>query len=212
MTIDLRNETFRDDFTFRNSPETIRRFPFPSHEDKYMYAVNMEPHVPAGPTGHAYNNAIDVDEHYVAEMRDRALVLNEDPLRYQALPHMMAAQWDTLELLMEQQAAAYPEYFSLTKDGDRWHWLNRPLGIDQIFTFGDATTLPMEPFEFITRQAQGDFCIVDQRDGNLWMDAGMVTTQADWSLDFDVGMNFFEWHGPVPVSYTHLTLPTTPYV
>jgi hypothetical protein len=59
----------------------------------------------------------------------------------------------------------------------------------------------MEPLEFITRQAQGDFCVVDQRDGNLWMDAGMVTTQADWSLDFDVGMNFMEWHGPVPLAH-----------
>ena len=49
--------------------------------------------------------------------------------------------------------------------------------------------------EYITRQSQGDFCILDQRDGNLWMDAGMVTTQADWSLDFDIGMNFMEWHG-----------------
>ena len=37
---------FRDDFTFRNSPEHIRRFPFPFHEDSYMYAVNIEPHVP----------------------------------------------------------------------------------------------------------------------------------------------------------------------
>ena len=27
----------------------------------------------------------------------------------------------------------------------------------------------------------------------------MVTTQADWSLDFDVGMTFKEWHGPVPL-------------
>ena len=26
----------------------------------------------------------------------------------------------------------------------------------------------------------------------------MITSQADWSLDFDVGMNFFEWHAPVP--------------
>ena len=201
MNLNFRNETFRDDYTFRNSPETIRRFPFPFNEDKYMYSVNMEPHVPAGPAGHAYNNAIDVDEHYVAEMRDRALVLKEDPLRYQALPHMMAAQWDTLELLMEHQAASYPELFTLEKDGDRWRWINRPLGIDQSFTFGDAATLPMEPLEFITRQAQGDFVIVDQRDNNLWCDAGMVTTQADWSLDFDIGMNFHEWHGPVPLAH-----------
>lgn len=201
MNITFRNETFRDDYTFRNSPETIRRFPFPFNEDKYMYSVNMEPHVPAGPPGHAYNNLIDVDEHYVAEMRDRDLVLKDDPLRYQALPHMMTAQWDTLELLMEHQAASYPEHFSLEKNGEKWRWINRPLGIDQTFTFGDAATLPMEPLEFITRQAQGDFVIVDQRDNNLWCDAGMVTTQADWSLDFDIGMNFHEWHGPVPLAH-----------
>lgn len=145
MNINFRNETFRDDYTFRNSPETIRRFPFPFNEDKYMYSVNMEPHVPAGPLGHAYNNLIDVDEHYVAEMRDRDLVLKEDPLRYQALPHMMTAQWDTLELLMEHQAASYPDHFTLTKDGDRWRWINRPLGIDQSFTFGDVRLAARRP-------------------------------------------------------------------
>ncbi len=200
MNITFRQETFRNDFTARNSPQTIRRFPFPFNEDSYMYSVNMEPHIP-GAKGSAFESLIDVDEHYISEMMDRALVLKEDPLRYQALPHMMAAQWDTLELLMEQQAAGYPEHFTLTKDGDRWHWINRPLNIDQTFTFGDAATLPCEPLEYITRQAQGDFCIVDQRDNNLWMDAGMVTTQADWSLDFDIGMNFMEWHGPVPLAH-----------
>ena len=200
MNIAFKNETFRDDFTFCNSPAGIRRFPFPFHEDSYMYAVNIEPHV-ALAADTAYGSLIDVDEHYVAEMLDRALVLKEDPLRFQALPHMMSAQWDTLELLMEQQAAGFPELFTLTRDGDKWRWVNKPLKIDQHFTFGDAATLPCEPFEYITRQAQGDFCIVDQRDNNLWMDAGMVTTQADWSLDFDIGMNFMEWHGPVPLAH-----------
>jgi hypothetical protein len=200
MAITFRQETVRDDYTFRNSAETIRRFPFPFHEDRYMYAVNIEPHVP-GVKASAYEHLIDVDEHYVAEMRDRAIVLREDPLRCQALPHMMTAQWDTLELLMEQQALGYPDLFTLTKNGERWRWINRPLGIDTTFTFGDRATLAFEPMEYITRQAQGDFCIVDQRDGSLWMDAGMVTTQADWSLDFDIGMNFMEWHGPVPLAH-----------
>jgi len=50
MGITFRKETFRDDFTFKNSPEHIRRFPFPFHEDSYMYAVNIEPHV-VGPKG-----------------------------------------------------------------------------------------------------------------------------------------------------------------
>ncbi|HEY9348244.1 MAG TPA: heme-dependent oxidative N-demethylase subunit alpha family protein, partial [Inquilinus sp.] len=125
MAIVFRQETFRDDFSYRNSLGTIRRFPFPFHEDSYMYAVNMEPHV-RGEKGTVYETLIDVDEHYVAEMRDRELVLTEDPLRCQALPHMMSAQWDTLELLMEQQAEGYPEHFSLTRDGDRWRWINRP--------------------------------------------------------------------------------------
>lgn len=200
MAIVFRKETFRDDFTYRNSPGNIRRFPFPFAEDSYMYSVNMEPHV-LGAKNTVYESLIDVDEHYVSEMEDRAKVLKEDPLRYQALPHMMTAQWDTLELLMEQQAAGYPEHFTLIRNGDQWRWINRPLGIDHSFTFGDATTLPCEPLEYITRQAQGDFCIVDQRDNNLWMDAGMVTTQADWSLDFDIGMNFMEWHGPVPLAH-----------
>ena len=200
MAIAFHHETFRDDYTFRNSPEGIRRFPFPFHEDRYMYAVNIEPHVP-GAAGTAYEHLIDVDEHYVSEMRDRALVLQQDPLRYQALPHMMTAQWDTLELLMEQQARGYPELFTLTKNGERWRWINRPLGIDDAFIFGDRASLPFEPLEYISRQAQGDFCIVDQRGGNLWMDAGMVTTQADWSLDFDIGMNFMEWHAPVPLAH-----------
>ncbi|SCB30700.1 heme-dependent oxidative N-demethylase family protein [Rhizobium hainanense] len=200
MAIAFKNETFRDDFSYRNSPENVRRFPFPFDRDEYMYSVNMEPHV-KGQKDTVFESLIDVDEHYVAEMHDRALVLKQDPLRYQALPHMMSAQWDTLELLMEEQAAGYPEHFTLTKNGDQWRWINRPLGIDDTFTFGDASTLPYEPFEYITRQAQGDFCIVDQRDGNLWMDAGMVTTQADWSLDFDIGMNFMEWHGPVPLAH-----------
>jgi dimethylamine monooxygenase subunit A len=200
MGIEFRKETFRDDFSFRNSPSAIRRFPFPFDKDAYMYAVNIEPHV-KGAKGTVYENLIDVDEHYISEMEDRALVLREDPLRCQSLPHMTLAGWDLLELLMEQQAEGYPEHFELHRDGDRWRWINRPLGIDDTFTFGDTTTLPYGPMEYITRQAQGDFCILDQRDGNLWMDAGMVTTQADWSLDFDIGMNFMEWHGPVPLAH-----------
>ena len=193
-------ETFRGDFSYRNSDAALLRFPFPFPEDAYMYAVNIEPHVRGGPTA-AFDNPFDVDEHYIAECHERALVLEQDPLRCQVLPHMITAEWDTLELIMESLAADYPEQFSLARDGERWTWVNRPLGITQAFTFGDAATLPCGPFEYITRQAQGDFTIQDQRDDNLFMDGGMVTTQADWSLHVDLGMAFHEWHGPVPLAH-----------
>lgn len=200
MTMQFNDETFRDDYSYHNSAQAIRRFPFPFDKDDYMYAVNMEPHG-SGRADTPFQNRFDVDEHYVAEMRDREITLKEDPLRCQSLPHMELAGWDLLELIMEAKSEDYPELFSLHRDGDRWHWINRPLGIDHKFTFLDPTTLPYGPMEYITRQAQGDFAVLDQRDGNLWMEAGMVTSQADWSLDFDIGMNFFEWHAPVPLAH-----------
>ena len=81
MTIRFNDETFRDDYTFYNSPEAIRRFPFPFDRDEYMYSVNMEPHGTGGRAGSVFEKRFDVDEHYVAEMRDRAITLDEDPLR-----------------------------------------------------------------------------------------------------------------------------------
>ncbi len=196
----FREETFRDDFTYRNSPQNIRRFPFPFDRDDYMYSVNMEPHVP-GRKGSVFEHEFDVDEHYVSEMIDRAKVLADDPLRCQSLPHMTLAGWDLLELIMESKARDYPQWFTLEKNGNRWHGVNRPLGIDHTFTFLDESTLPYGPFEYITRQTQGDFSLQDERDNDLWMDAGMITSQADWSLDFDIGMSFMEWHAPVPLAH-----------
>ena len=200
MGFEFNNETFRNDFTFRNSPRAIKRFPFPFDRDDYMYSVNMEPHVPGRP-GSVFEHAFDVDEHYLAEMRDRALVLKDDPLRCQSLPHMELAGWDLLELIMESKARDYPHWFELHKTGNRWTWINRPMEIEQTFTFLDSSTLPYGPMEYITRQTQGDFTLQDQRDENLWVEAGMVTTQADWSLDFDIGMSFHEWHAPVPLAH-----------
>lgn len=193
------NETFRDDFTFRNSPSAIRRFPFPFAADTFMYSVNIEPHT-AGPQGSCYEFPIDVDENYIAECRERALCLATTSGRCLALPHMMPAQWDLLELIASSLSRDYPEHFALDRDGTRWRWINRPLDLANAFTFGDPATLPCGPLEYITRQAQGDWCLLDQRGGNLWLDAGMTTTQADWSLDFDLGMSFLEWHGPVPLA------------
>jgi len=53
MTIQFNDETFRDDYSFHNSPWAIKRFPFPFHEDSYMYSVNMEQHR-GGPEGSVY--------------------------------------------------------------------------------------------------------------------------------------------------------------
>jgi hypothetical protein len=199
MLMPFKKETFRDDYSYRNSTAALRRFPFPFAQDAYMYSVNIEPHQ-GGPAGSVYEHAFDIDEHYVSECEDRRITLARDPQRCQSLPHMLDAEWDTLELIMESLARDYPQHFTLSRHNDNWLWSNRPLGLSRAFVFGDASTLPCGPFEYVTRQAQGDFVVMDQRDHNLFADAGMVTSQADWSLSFDIGMSFMEWHAPVPLA------------
>jgi len=128
------DETFRGDYSYRNSDEAILRFPFPFPDDQYMYSVNMEPHQPKGASA-VYEHGFDVDEHYIAECRDKAITLERDPGRCQVLPHMQMAEWDTLELLMDSLSADYPEHFSLSKTGTdfgaRWTWVNRPLALSR---------------------------------------------------------------------------------
>jgi len=199
MNKKFKKETFRDDYTFSNSAEAVKRFPFPFPEDEYMYSVNIEPHVKSA-VGSVTEFVIDVDEHYVAECEDKRITLAKDPERYLSLPHMMDAQWDILELIMDSMSNDYADMFSLTKEGNNWTWTNKPLDISDQFVFGDATTLPMEPLEYIGRQVQGDWVVLDQRDNNLFADAAIVTSQADWSLAIDLGMSYEEWHGPVPIA------------
>ncbi|MBR7888233.1 DUF3445 domain-containing protein [Marinomonas sp. A79] len=195
-------QSFRDDFTYSNSDEAIERFPFPFVEDEYRYSVNIESHTPKGGTDSIYEHFIDIDEHYLSEMAERAIVLEENPRRCLSMGHMALAGWDFLERMMVSLSTDYPQYFSLRRDKDQWHWENTLLDIQQDFVFGDESTLPMSPLDYMGRQVQGDFALLDQRDNDLFMDAGMITCPADWSLAFDAGMSFSEWHGPVPMAHS----------
>lgn len=195
-------QTFRDDFTYSNSPEAIQRFPFPFPEDDYRYSVNMEPHTPKGGEGSAYEHFIDVDEHYLSEMKERSLVLKEMPHRCLAMEHMDLACWDMIERCMVTMSEDYPQHFELERNGENWTWENKLLNQKDEFVFGDSSTLPVPPMEYIGRQVQGDFALLDQREGDLFLDAGIITCPADWSLAFDAGMNFTEWHGPVPMAHS----------
>ncbi|PMR73664.1 heme-dependent oxidative N-demethylase family protein [Billgrantia endophytica] len=194
-------QAFRGNFTYRNSRKAIERFPFPFPEDDYRYSVNIEPHRLPGPKGSVYEHMLDIDEHYLSETAERDMVLMQDPGRCLAMPHMEPACWDLVEFVMSCYAKDYPEHFSFERQGDECLWENRPLKIQQRFRFGDPASLPLPPMEYIGRQMQGDFALLDQRHGDLFMDAGVITSPADWSLAFDAGMSFKQWHGPVPLAH-----------
>ncbi len=76
----------------------------------------------------------------------------------------------------------------------------QPRPAEGVFAFLDVllggAALVVEPHHPVRVHGQ-----IGNDEADLWMDAGMVTTQADWSLDFDIGMNFFEWHAPVPLAH-----------
>ena len=175
-------------------------FPFPFAGERYRYSTNLEPaRTPVvTPTGRWGTAVLDIDTWYEAELSERAEILAADPGRGAVLPHMRGAAWDTMRTLMRELAATYPDSMRLTRDGDRWSWENRILGLRADFVYGDDSTLPSEPLHYIASQVQDDIVLLDQRDGALYGDAGVVTFAADWSFGFDVGMSLLEIHGPVP--------------
>ena len=183
-----------------NSPEAIARFPFPFEADTYMYATNVEEAERPHPNGVASwgEHVYDVDEHYRFEIAERARVLAADPARCQVMPHMRLAAWDVVEDATTRLARDFPAHFSLERRGTERRWVNRLLELEQVYVVEDDGSLPMEPFEWITRQLQEDVELLDQRGDDLYFDAGILTFGADWSLDFDLGMHFLEIHGPVP--------------
>lgn len=183
-----------------SAPDLFATFPFPFPADSYRYSTNL---APAGtavvtPAGQWGERVVDVDSEYEGELAERAAILAADPTRHAVLPHMRPACWDTMLTLMRELATAYPETMSLTGDGATWHWRNSRLGVVQGFVLGDESTLPVEPLAYIAGQVQEDIVLLDQRDGELFGDAGVVTFAAGWSFGFDVGMEFLEIHGPVP--------------
>lgn len=185
-------------------PDLIRTFPFPFPEETYRYSTNVQP---AGkpeetPVGRWGETVIHVDSEYENELAARERILAADPSRLQVLPHMKLSAWDAMLALMQELAVARPEQMSLVRTGTSGPlellWTNRLLGIEQRFVYGDESTLPQEPLGYIGSQVQEDIVLLDQREGQLYADAGVVTFAADWSFGFDVGMSFLEIHGPVP--------------
>lgn len=183
-----------------SAPDLVRTFPFPFPAETYRYSTNVEPAgaVVSTPAGQWGRRVIDIDSEYEVELAERERVLATDPSRHTVLPHMRTACWDVMFTLMTEMATAYPESMSLTREGAGWRWHNQKLDIDVHFVLGDESTLPAEPLAFIASQVQEDIVLLDQRDDDLFGDAGVVTFAADWSFGFDVGMTFLEIHGPVP--------------
>jgi dimethylamine monooxygenase subunit A len=189
-----------DLLTQRELPERIRRFPFPFPHDRYMYSVNVEPArtVSATAAGGWGDRILEVDEFYRQDTAARQEVLDRDPSRAAQMPHLRSGVWGALHWVLTELSETYPTLMSYARTGGRCRWTNRLHQLETDFTFGDDDSLPEGPLRFLSAQVQDDLALLNPREGALWLDAGVVTFAADWSMGFDVGLPFREIHGPVP--------------
>jgi hypothetical protein len=187
---------------------SLETFPFPFRKDTFRYGTNLErarTYVPTEAGGWG-GQIFDADEHYAGDLAERAAILRKDPGRLTALPHTGPACWDALMYALRELEATHPE-MSLQREKSDYVWSNGLLGTRTRFREGDDSSLPgggcaadggQPALAFLGTQIQDDIAILDEREGALWLDAGLVTFAAGWSLAHDVGMRFEEVHGPVP--------------
>lgn len=169
----------------------IDRFPFPFKENSYRYANNAEVLDPPFLS--------NITPQYVEEIKHkRKLLESRKEQCYQSLSHSLEAQWEILEMIINEVTLLYPNYFSVKKNGPQWTFYNYLLQEEHSFIFGNSSTLPYEPLDFIGRHLQEDLIYIAQRDKDLYMDAGQLCFPANWSIAFNLGMTYTEFHTPVP--------------
>ncbi len=139
---------------------------------------------------------IEIDAHYLAEVPLKRELLAELPDYYfQALPGHETAQWEVLELVLQNMTRFSPEHFSYRQEGNQCHWHNHLINEEITFTPGDTETLPYAPLDWVGRQVQEDLIILAGDDASLV--AGQLCFANDWCLDKKMGLPFWQIHAPI---------------
>jgi dimethylamine monooxygenase subunit A len=171
--------------------DELEQFPFPFNGEVYRYSNNSIPL--------ENPNSVEITSTYKEEIYlKRELLVNHPDRCFQFQPYTLKAQWEAFELIIDHLATYYAEKFEFDKIGEDWTFYNKITDEKFSFTFGDATSLPCEPLNFIGKHVQEDLILMMQRDGDLFLDAGQLCFPANWSLAFDFGMSFKDIHKPIP--------------
>jgi dimethylamine monooxygenase subunit A len=150
---------------------------------------------------------IEIDrEHYQSELMLKNELLRDAYRDYfQALPETELMQWEVVELLLQNMATHYPQYFTLIKDGDRWIWHNQLLNEETCFVFGQRESLPQLPLDWVGRQMQEDLLILrSTEDGSMPLVAGQLCFPNAWCLDDKMEQPFLDIHRSVPLFAEHI--------
>lgn len=180
-------------------------WPFPEDLGAFRYSVNVDPARVPRPTraGEWGRHLVDLGgADYLTIMTEKRITHDADPHRTKIRRGMEPACWDLLLYYLRDLTITYPRLMHLEEgvegNPDAFHWRNDLLGTDQRFVLGEWDSIPHGPLEFLSREVPDDMLLVTERDGRLYFDAGAVCFAAAWSVSFDVGMDMYEIHGPVP--------------
>lgn len=139
---------------------------------------------------------VEVDSHYWHEVALKRELLKEHPkYYYRLLSGNDVALWEVLERVLDNLVTHFPQSFELQKQGNRWNWNNRLLNETASFVFGDVTTLPLDPLDWVGRQVQEDLVLLTGPEATLA--GGQLCFANDWCLDEKIGLSFWQLHGPV---------------
>lgn len=198
-----------------SSPETAAllgkymRYPFA--EGNYSLALGLVPM--------AEETWLDIDQHYAAEMREKARRLREE---YQAvfcaLPGSEPGQAEVLEILLEHLAAYYANFFRIAGaaaslgaggaiapetrvenliNGDVWR-------------VGDFSGAPLD---LAARLIQEDLCLMSpDGNGTYLLSAGSVCFPLRWELTDKFGQPMADIHHAVPGYDEKLAAPSDRYM
>ena len=169
----------------------LRFFPFGEHFEPGMAGRSLSDAEPL----------IDVDlPSYASETALKRELLGAAQRDYfLAPPELDSAQWEVLELVCNDLARRQPDCFALERSGDAWRWENRLLGEALAFTFGDASSLPLPPLDWIGRQVQEDLVLV-RADAEGTLVGGQLCFPNGWSLPERAGKSYLAIHRRTPGS------------
>ncbi|WP_257352343.1 heme-dependent oxidative N-demethylase family protein [Pseudalkalibacillus decolorationis] len=178
----------------------LDQFPFPFTDGNYRYSNDLKQLQDV--------NCIEITPEYKVQIQKKRELLEEQPdIRFQSFPYTMEMQWEVLEMLVDMAVDRYPEYFKVEKNENHWTFQNLILEEKETFIFGDETSIPHEPLDFIGRHFHNDFILMVHRDDNFYLEVGQISYAALFSANWNKGMSFDEIHAPVPfVSRTGVDL------
>jgi dimethylamine monooxygenase subunit A len=185
------------------------RYPFA--DGNYSLALGLVPM--------AEETWLDVDEHYVAEMREKARRLRDEyAMVFCALPGSEPGQAEVLAMLLEHLAIYYPNFFRIARPVTA---RNPDAGVDpdtrienlingETWRVGDFDAAPLD---LAARLIQEDLCLMSpDGKGTYVLSAGSVCFPLRWELTEKFGLPMAGIHHAVPGYDDKLAAPSDRYM